>query len=130
MRSVARDGAVFVRPMGLEADPALNRYQYQRLASSPVASTCTECPYSGVAIAVPWRITCFIPSSDAISQSTWTDPLCQSCSLLASGMRRVHRTIPSWVGSPDATPAANGSAENWGEDWIADNRRSGYPLSL
>src|SRR4051812_27632852 len=112
MRSVALEGAVFVRPIGLDAAPDVKRYQYQRLASSPVASTCTECPNSGVAIAIPRLTTRVIPSSEAISQSTGTADRCQSRSVLGSGIRRVHKTMPLRVGSPDATPAANGSAEN------------------
>src|SRR5262245_12603821 len=127
MRSAALAGAVFVRPIGLSADPALNRYQYQRLGSSPVASAWTEWPNSGVAASRPLRTIFVMPSSEAISQSTQTAPSCQSRCAAGSAINRVQRTTLFRVGSPDATPTEKGSAENFGVDWIADRRRNGYP---
>ena len=52
------------------------------------------------------------PSSEASSHSTsvFRSPIPPSpSSASGSGARRVHSTIPSGVGSPDATPSVNGS---------------------
>src|SRR5262245_15241080 len=125
MRSVGPRGAVFVRPTSLAVVPVLNRYQYHLFGSRPLTSTCTECPYSGCAMIRPLRTTRFIFSSKAICQSKETDSLCQSCVRFPSGISRVQRTTPWAVGSPEATPAENGSEVKRGEDSNALSFRIG-----
>ncbi|OGA39525.1 MAG: hypothetical protein A3G28_03075 [Betaproteobacteria bacterium RIFCSPLOWO2_12_FULL_68_19] len=80
-----------VRPTGLCASPAPNRYQYQRSGSSPRTSTCAECAHAGSAVVVPEKTMDFMASSSATSQR----------SVVAMGstpVRRVHSTMPSGDG--------------------------------
>ena len=104
-----------MRPIGLWASPERKRYQYQRSGSRPSTSTCTEWLNCGVAMLVPWRSTLRMPSSVAISQATsigsGARPPPGSSGV---GANRVHSTMPRGVGSPEATPTLNGSAENCG----------------
>src|SRR5690606_38453406 len=104
-----------VRPIGLTASPARNRYQYQRSGLSPVDSTCTEWASWGVAMAVPEATTDFIASSSASSQLTSIGSLgSPPSSSSGRGARRVHSTTLVASGSPEATPKVNGSLEKIG----------------
>ena len=113
----AGSGIVRVRPTGLSASPARNRYQYQRSGASPCTSTWTECASAGAAVAVPRRTTLRMPSSSATSHRTPTGiggiPPSGSS---GRGASRVHSTTPVGSGSPLATPSANGSAANEAAD--------------
>jgi hypothetical protein len=103
-------GAVRVRPTGLSSPAAAKRKKYSRSGARPSASTWTLCASSGVAMEVPWRSGRRKRSSAAISH--WTGTLRAGMPPAGSsgfGASRVHSTTPSGVGSPDATPSANGS---------------------
>ena len=104
-------GRVRVRPTGLAASPARNRYQYQRSGFSPSASAWTVCPSCGVATAVPRATTFFIASSSATSHATGTGSgFIPPSGSSGFGASLVHSTTLVASGSPDATPSVNGSA--------------------
>ena len=100
-------GAVRVRPVGESCPPVRKRYQYVRSGRSPRTSTWTLCPSSGRAWATPRRTGLRNRSSSAISHSTETTRSGMPPPCSGSGARRVHSTMPSGSGSPEATPRLN-----------------------
>jgi len=104
-----------VRPTGLSHVPARKRYQYGRAGRSPSTSTWTACARSGDASALAratMRAKC---SSSDTSQTTRTASSgIPPPGTSGSGASRVHSTMPSSVGSPDATPSVNGDRSKRG----------------
>jgi hypothetical protein len=91
-----------------ELDVGVNG-KYSRPERSPVTSTWTEWPSSGIADAVPDLTTRRKRESVATCQRTrmsfeGTPPPAMS----GSGARRVQSETPFGVGSPEATPSRNG----------------------